>query len=743
MITCLAALAFGIFAIGMSHGSRPENYQVMLFVLACFTPFVLLILWIIGFLIVDAVWFVAMMLLFFYFSWVNPVLYLRYWADDNYQWAQVLIAQYYEGGRGGVKLSKPMARFWYKKAALNGSAEAQYKIARNERHISNAKKYFLMAAEQGHVGAMIHLVRITNSPDERKKWLDEALDHDHPEALFISAEESVKDNLPRAREKMVDAAEKGSRAAIIFLVSEYRTGGVLFDRDPSLADEWVTVLTNTPQAETDPQHLTPVWVEQQLERFQEKAFTAEEPESMFRQANSFLRHRAKDDILHNRALNYLKASAMAGYGNAAEQLAKIIMQESRADEFTPEALYWYEMAAEAGNLRALEQLTLYFKQKPGATSEDLSKSELFNLKLLQNIQEQKKVGSTYLKQQHWTGELQDTRKVMARLKRLGGGWEEASRLAAEDHNKEYLLAKELMASGQFQTGMVRMRSAAERGNREARFELANKTLNGPRSFSQEVKAITDLQELDREGFLPASFRLGMLYQSSTGVVPKNLYLAKELYLKSQADDELKEKADRRLQRGFESINKLQMLPDDNALQKIEAWYLGTIGGEYNITLLQQQYRALKHHFGAFTELRRLADEGDDRAQYDLAQGLQSHNLGVAMRWLRRSAKNGNNDARYELAVRMIRGKKNPSVTVQELKQFATSAAENGHVGAMAFIAAQYRSGNGGFVKDSNVAKKYYNRALAASNEEIIFEGEIAGRAIIIKRSNLVRAIEKL
>ena len=48
MLSCLAALAFGLFALAMSHGSRPESYQVVLFVLGCLTPFVLLILWIIS-----------------------------------------------------------------------------------------------------------------------------------------------------------------------------------------------------------------------------------------------------------------------------------------------------------------------------------------------------------------------------------------------------------------------------------------------------------------------------------------------------------------------------------------------------------------------------------------------------------------------------------------------------------------------------------------------------------------------
>jgi TPR repeat protein len=699
MLSCLAALAFGIFAMGMAHGSRPENYEVILFVLGCLTPVFLLILWIIGFLLVDAIWVVGLMSVLFYFSFINPVLYLRYWADANYSRAQIQIAEYYEKGRGGVELSEPMARIWYKKAALNGSAKAQYRMAGTERRSKNAKKYYLMAAEQGHVGAMIQLIRLTGDRDERQYWLNKAMGNNHPEALFMSAEDAMKVDLARARDQMVEAAEKGSRSAIMFLVSEYRTGGVLFDMNSSEADRWIEVLAKTPPAETDPAYLTTVWVNQQVEQLDEKQSAARDPVTMFRLANSFLGHPAKDDILHKRALDYLKAAATAGHGDAALQLAKLMMQDIDDAELAPEALRWYEIAAGHGNIRALKDLTLHFKRKPGATVDDLAESERYNLQLLQQVQEQKTGSARNFTLQNWAGELRDTRKVMSRLQRLGGSWEEADRLAQEDHNREYQLAIELIGSRQYESGMVRMQSAAERGNQAARFYLATRTLRGPRSFSQEIKAIAAIQELDREGFLPGSFSLGTLYQSGIGIVPKNLYLAHELYLKAQADDELKGKVDRRLgAHGFESIGRLQIKTGDNALQKIEAWYSAATARGDNSPLLQQQYRALRHHFADFGEMRRRAEAGDGSAQYEFAQVLQSHQLGEAIQWLQRSAAGGNNDARYELAVRMIRGKKNPPETVQELKQLAFSAAENGHAGAMAFIAARYRSGNAALKK---------------------------------------------
>ena len=150
---------------------------------------------------------------------------------------------------------------------------------------------------------------------------------------------------------------------------------------------------------------------------------------------------------------------------------------------------------------------------------------------------------------------------------------------------------------------------------------------------------------------------------------------------------------------------LQIKQGGKVLQQIEEWYSVAIVEEEDPTLLQQQYRALQNHFGEIGEMRRRAEEGDSNAQYNLAQMLQNHNLSEAMQWLKLAADNGNNNALYELAIRMIRGKKNPPKTIQTMKQVAFSAADNGHSGAMVFLAVQFRNGCGGFEKNSALSKK--------------------------------------
>ena len=89
ILSALGLLAGGLFVIGMAHGSRPENYQVVLFILGCLVPVILLIIWAIGSLWLDALWVLIVAALLGYLLFINPAIYVQYWADSNSQWAQL------------------------------------------------------------------------------------------------------------------------------------------------------------------------------------------------------------------------------------------------------------------------------------------------------------------------------------------------------------------------------------------------------------------------------------------------------------------------------------------------------------------------------------------------------------------------------------------------------------------------------------------------------------------------------
>jgi len=739
-LSCLALLAIGLFAVGMSHGAQPKTYQIILFILGCLTPCLLLLLWVLGSLLVDGLWCLLTIALVVYFVFINPALYVRYWAEDSYQWAQMWMARHYQTGTGGLDQSESTARSWYKKGAESGNMEAQYIVARSTRHGKTARTWYLRAAEQGHVGAMIRLARISGNKEERRKWLDQAAAYRHPDALFMLAQAAMATDLATARKLTLEAAEGTSRSAILMLIEQYLGGGILFDQDEALAGKWQAVLEKSPPVDSDPQALTEAFIAQHLSKGRAvgKKISANNPDTLFRQARRFLSHPAKDQILHDRAVAYLKRAVESGHGEAAVTLAKLAVEKAGEGTISPDTIGWLEIAAAAGNRYALGELTRYHKNKPGATVDDLDKSIAYNIQLLQRMEVDE--GSRQrLQRQHWGSEYRDSVKKQKQLNRLGGSWEAAEKLADIDPGKEYLLAKEMEKARQYGEGMERMQSAAIRGNSDARFELARRVLYGPRSFEQEVEAISELQELDRLDFLPASFQLGLLYQSGTGVVPKNIYLARQLFRKCQEDQLLQEKSVRLLGSTPSFTDSLDLIPGTPSFPLITKWYERELNEVEDSAQLKQQFETLLDHYRDPEQLIHEAEGSDKEAQYNLAQSLQSHDLGEAMQWLTRAAENGNSRAQYELAVRMIRGKKNMATTQQTMRRWAKTAAGSGHVGAMVFLADKYTSGRGGFVINKSLAVDYYRRVLEGSEKDIIFQDKIAGRSITIKRDIVKRS----
>ena len=741
MLSCLGVIAIGLFAIGISHGSRPEGYQVVLFIIGCLLPIVLLVVWIVGSLWLDALWVALIAAMLSYLLFLNPAIYVQYWADSNIQWAQIWMARHYATGLGGLIQSDSTARRWYEKAALNGNSVAQYKMAGMARHNKEARKWYLLAAEQGHVEAMVQLARLGSKDDQRQLWLKRAVNKHHPEAVFMLAQKTMASDLAMARRLLLDAAENGSRTAIVFLTTQYLQGGVLFDQDDASAKHWLSVLKGAPVSTTEPAHFNPASIDLAIDQAQAMGLKIRDDDAvtLHKQGVSFLRHPAKDQTLQDRAINYLTRAANKGHGESALELAKVAMQNDQSTQLNAESLKWYQVAAENDNLIALKKLVSYYKEPKNASATMLQQSLEYNQRLLELLPIGKNTRQR-LTQQHWASEFHDSEKRLAQLTRLGGSWQTAIKKAEEDPQKEYFLAKELLKDRQYAAGMQHLKSAAQRGNHQARLELVQRTLRGPRSFTDEVAAISELQALDKLGVLAASMNLGTLYQSGTGVVPRNYYLARQLFRKAQVDSQLSEKALRWLTRGPDFTDSLRLQSTDDVSGQIEVWYQQMLSQVQDKELLRQQYETLLDHFRDIDDLKRQAAENDAEAQYQLAQILQSHDLAQSMIWLQRAATNGDSNAQYELAVRMIRGKRNTSEQQQELKKWAIAAGNNGHVGALVFLAAQHKNGYGGFRKSTELARDYYQESLLSSDASVLFSGKVAGRKITIKRSNIQNAL---
>ncbi|MFT5175161.1 MAG: TPR repeat protein [Gammaproteobacteria bacterium] len=744
ILSSLGALALGLFLLGMSHGSRPENYQAILFIVACLLPVALLVIWSFGSLWVDALWMLIVAALLGYLVFFNPAIYVRYWAKINITSAQMWMARHYETGQGGLAQSKSNARSWYKSAAQNGNRDAQYRMGSTARRSKTTLKWYLLAAQQDHVGAMVQLARSASSDEERQRWLQAALKEKHPEAIFMLAKQSIKTDLPQARRLLLDAAEHGSRSAIAYLLTQYQQGGLLFDADEAAVQHWSAVLKKTPASPLDPAGLSAVTIEQRINSSPTTPTTsgdagAADAATLYQRAQSFLHHPAKDQVLHDRAINDLTRAAERGHIEAALELARLATTKASPKSLNSEAINWYELAAINNNQKALQALARHYKGKDDADAADLEKSLKYSERVI-NILQTDNNKRQRLTLQHWTGEYRDTQKRLAQMARLGGSWKVAEQQAASSAEKQYLLGKELIDGRQYDKGMQHMRSAAQRGSTKARLELAARTLRGPRSFSQEVDAISELQALDQIGVLQASLKLASMYQSNIGLVPRNYYLARQMLRKAQAAPLLSAAAQRGLSRIPSVIADLTIDAEHEPRATIEAWYQRAAAQLPGDEVLREQLAALLDHFAGIDALKQRAASDDGQAQYQLAQTMQSHDLNAAMRWLQRAAKSGFADAQYELAVRMVRGKKNTAEQQQTLQQLAITAADSGHVGAIAFVAAQYKRGAGGFTTNVEMAKHYYRRALESSDAGTLYEGEIAGRVINIRRAAIQKAL---
>ena len=122
----------------------------------------------------------------------------------------------------------------------------------------------------------------------------------------------------------------------------------------------------------------------------------------------------------------------------------------------------------------------------------------------------------------------------------------------------------------------------------------------------------------------------------------------------------------------------------------------------------------------------LAEEGDADSQaylarlYEVGQGVPK-DFGVALRWYRLAAAQGNTTARVNLGLMTLYGKgceKNPAEAVQLFRQ----AAEQQSAHAMLCLGLVYQNGQG-VPQDPEESLKWYHRA-AVLNQEIAF-GKLA------------------
>lgn len=739
IFTVLAMLAVGLFALGMSHGSRPEGSTVLLVIAGAFVLMILLALWGFGNMLTSMLFAAVLGGYALYILVLQPNQPMRLLASYEVSWAQNWLADAYRSGSGGLSQSEPSAQRWERRAAENGDAGAQFSLGVRAKRSKVRRRWLTLAAEQGHAGAMAQMARLAVSPEDRDRWLRLALEQEHPEALYLQGKSLMQTDLPRARTLILQAAEEDVPDAINVLITEYSNGGVLFDYDLDEAANWRDRLRQVLER-TD--GVSPrVLPYAQLHIRQTDAGNTNpspsDPDQLFRRSRTIRGTTGADQLALARADRYLLEAARAGHPEAAYALGIQSAGGARSKELPEESLQWLERAAELGSVNAMRDLVRHYKELDPDRPEDLGKAHAFNVMLLKKLSEDE--GRNQRRQmQHWQSELADTSKRLERAERL----QRFREAAKDDAGQRYAYGKELMVGGGYAQGLAEIKAAADQGSLDARLDLANRVLRGPRSFQQEVDAITEIQQLAALDHLPACVQLGLRYQSATGTVPKNLYLARQLFNRTLVDEKLSLNTTRYLEQMPAFIQALSLDDVTDVALRLHDWYLSEEPHAENKALLHEQYLILLTHFSPASELRRRAEDGDGQAQYEYGQTLLSRDYRAAIDWIERAARQGQVDAEYEMALRVFRSKKNPASQYQAAVTRLRDAVSQGHIGATVFLAGQLsRGGMGGINKDPAVARKLYRQVLDSSSDPIVFSGQVSGRPIVITRESIAGKLD--
>ena len=146
--------------------------------------------------------------------------------------AQLCTARLYERGEGGAIRNQGTARYWYRAAAEQGVAEAEYQVAGFTRDREQKLDWYSRAADQGDAGAAYRLYWLLekDEPEMAVQRLQLAVHAGHAGALYRmgvlhqGGYTGVDKDLERTRTLWLRAAEGGYITAMRALAIAYECG---------------------------------------------------------------------------------------------------------------------------------------------------------------------------------------------------------------------------------------------------------------------------------------------------------------------------------------------------------------------------------------------------------------------------------------------------------------------------------------------------------------------------------------
>lgn len=476
-------------------------------------------------------------------------IYQRAWlceplAHSGYGFAQLCTAQLYETGTGGVTARRGIARDWYRDAAYNGYATAQYWVGMRARDLNERKQWLKQAAVQGHVPAAYQMSLLLRAEDDQAlEWLQFAVDKDYPPALYRlgllhSNGDRLAHDLERTREFWHRAAQRGHTTTMRVLALEY-VRGVIFDIDLDASREWeqkaiaASANESIKNLTANEEHLAKTWQVRLAKLRNQAGAIAANNTAAVRQLSSDILAQAKDDPAQRKKGILLLEQAAEDDPTAQYEVADYYLGlESPTGKDTKKGLLWLTKAAESGHRRALRRITKAHKEGQYGLAIDLYQAKHYSERFFAVLEENDVAQNNTA----WLGPSWDYQDTLNQIKRIEGLPVPIDQLKekadAGDPEAQYYLAKDIAFYGNdFETMIALLEASARGGYPQAQFEMSSNTFQRKHTNEEERQAMRWLIAAAQSGHRGAMVGLGNNYMSGfkRQQIERNYYQAKLLY----------------------------------------------------------------------------------------------------------------------------------------------------------------------------------------------------------------------
>jgi len=477
----------------------------------------------------------------------------RLWICEPLAWsglgsARLCTAHLYERGEGGAIRDAGAARDWYREAAAQGVAEAEYAVAGFTREREQKIEWYARAAGHGHAGAAYRLYWLLEKPDPATalQHLQAAVSQGHGGAqyrlglLYLNADGGVERDLSRTRELWLQSASDGYISARRALAIAYASDTGLFDQAPEASrfqERQARQLAPAhPQVPPVEQVLETNW-EHRLQEVRERRSLAGAGDVVAQLAigHEILQLAGTDPALLDKAYGWIERAAQSGSVTAQYQLATHYLEANPVDE---QGRRWLLAAADSGHEQALRKVIRACKNASHGLPRDLQRSRAYSEALFTVLDAR----GVLKNETDWMTASREYNDTLKQIRDEADRYlppEELRRQSdAGDPAAMYYRGKELQSTS-YAEGIALLTASAAAGYPQAQYEMARSYRTRRRTEQEERQAVDWLAAAAQSGHRGAMVDLGIVYLQGIrriGLEP-NPYRAKQWFEQALRDRE--------------------------------------------------------------------------------------------------------------------------------------------------------------------------------------------------------------